>query len=234
MSNGIKKCLIALSISSAVVAPSAFATNGYFAHGYSTAEKGLAGAGVAYSHDAMASATNPAGLVKVGERLDVGAALFSPDRNYTVAGLPGGAPGSFPLAEGNYESDHTLFLIPHIAYNWMLDDTTAFGLAAYGNGGMNSDYSNVPSAVGGTGTFGGGSAGVNLAQLFINASYAKQINDQHAVGASLIFAYQEFKADGLGSFAGFSNDSTKLSNNGDDTAMGFGVNWAGRVMLLKI
>lgn len=240
MSSGIKKCLIALSISSAVVAPSAFATNGYFAHGYSTAEKGLAGAGVAYSHDAMASATNPAGLVKVGERLDVGAALFSPDRNYTVTGATsfaaapvGLCPGSacFPLANGNYESDHTLFLIPHIAYNWMLDDTTAFGLAAYGNGGMNSDYSNVPSAVGGTGTFGGGSAGVNLAQLFINASYAKQINDQHAVGASLIFAYQEFKADGLGSFAGFSNDSTKLSNNGDDTAMGFGVKlgWQGDV-----
>jgi len=48
MSIGIKKSLIALSISSALFAPSAFATNGYCAHGYSTAEKGLAGAGVAY------------------------------------------------------------------------------------------------------------------------------------------------------------------------------------------
>ena len=80
MSSGIKKTLIALSISSALVAPSAFATNGYFGHGYSTAEKALAGAGAAYSHDALASATNPAGMGRVGERMDIGAALFNPNR----------------------------------------------------------------------------------------------------------------------------------------------------------
>jgi len=237
MSRGIKKHLIALSISGALAAPSAFATNGYFGHGYSTAEKGLAGAGVALSHDAMASATNPAGMVKVGNRLDVGAALFSPNREYSVSGAPAGPGTDFSLSEGTFESDHTLFLIPHIGWNMMIDDTSSFGLAAYGNGGMNADYSNVPTpmgfAGGTTGTFGAGNAGQNLAQLFINASYAKQINDKHALGASLIFAYSEFKADGLGLLGGFglSNDSTKLTDNGDDTSMGFGVKlgWQGDV-----
>lgn len=232
MSRGIKKHLIALSISGVFAAPSAFATNGYFGHGYSTAEKGLAGAGVAYSHDAMASATNPAGLVKVGNRLDVGAALFSPNRQYSVVGAPSGAPGSFPLGEGTFESDHTLFLIPHIAYSMMLDETSAFGIAAYGNGGMNADYSNVPSPIPGPGgTFGGGNAGQNLAQLFINATYAKQINSDHSVGASLIFAYQMFKADGLRNLGPFSVDDTKLTDNSDDTSMGFGVKlgWQGDV-----
>ena len=39
---------------------SAWATNGYFSHGTSVAEKGLAGAGAAYSQDTLAAANNPA------------------------------------------------------------------------------------------------------------------------------------------------------------------------------
>ena len=235
MSRGIKKSLIALSISGALAAPSAFATNGYFAHGYSTAGKGLAGAGVAHSQDALASATNPAGLVKVGERLDVGGAIFNPNRQYTISGTPTGNPGTFGLSPGTYESAHDYFFIPHIAYNWMLDDTTAVGIAAYGNGGMNTDYKNVPYPymAGASGTFAGGSAGVNLSQLFINASYAKQIDDKNALGASLIMAYQMFKAHGLGAFGanGFSTDAANLTDKGDDSSLGFGVKlgWQGDV-----
>ncbi len=244
MSRGIKKSLIALSISGALFAPSAFATNGYFAHGYSTTEKGLAGAGVAYSSDALASATNPAGLVKVGSRLDIGAAIFNPNRQYTAdnpagTSLPGGFP-PFPLTPGTYESEHDLFLIPHIGYSHMLDDVSAWGIAAYGNGGMNSDYAGVTNQNGSTGTYGGGSAGVNLAQLFINLSYSMQLSDKNAVGASLIMAYQQFKADGVGSFAanpaapfppGFSSNDSALSGNGDDASMGFGIKlgWQGDI-----
>ena len=248
MSRGIKKSLIALSVSGALVAPSAFATNGYFAHGYSTSEKGLAGAAVAYSHDALASATNPAGLVKVGERMDIGGAIFNPNRKYTIEGTSsfnpfgpaGQCPGDacFPLAEGTFESSHDYFFIPHFGYNWMLDDTTAVGIAACGNGGMNTNYKNVPTPFsaffpGIEGTFAGGSAGVDLKQLFINASYSKQINDKHAVGASLIFAYQTFKATGLEQFGGqgFSTDPENLTNNGDDSSTGFGVKlgWQGDI-----
>ena len=43
-----------------------WATNGYFTHGSSIAEKGLAGAGVAYSQDTLAAANNPAGMVWQG------------------------------------------------------------------------------------------------------------------------------------------------------------------------
>jgi len=234
MSIGIKKSLIALSISSALVAPSAFATNGYFAHGYSTAEKGLAGAGVAYSQDALASATNPAGIVKVGNRMDIGGAIFNPNRQYTASNVntPNGPP-AFPIADGTYESSHDYFFIPHIGYSKMLDDTTAVGIAAYGNGGMNTNYKNVPYPymAGASGTFAAGSAGIDLKQLFINVTYAKQIDDKNSVGASLVMAYQTFKASGLGAFAGYSSDPTKLTNNGDDSSIGFGVKlgWQGDV-----
>jgi len=230
MSRGIKKSLIALSVSGVLFAPSAFATNGYFAHGYSTAEKALAGAGAAHSSDSLASATNPAGLVKVGSRFDVGAALFNPNRQYTIEGAPN-PPPAFGLAPGTYESDHSLFLIPHIGYNSMIDDSSSWGIAAYGNGGMNSSYSGADVLP--AGTFGAGTAGVNLAQLFINLSYAKQLNDKHSVGVSAIMAYQMFKADGLGAFGalGFSNDPNNLTNKGDDTSLGFGVKlgWQGDI-----
>ena len=233
MSSGIKKSLITLAVSSAILSPAVFATNGYFAHGYSTKEKGLAGAGVAYSQDSLASATNPAGLVNVGERMDVGGALFNPNRQYTANTDATGGPTDFPLVPGTYESSRKYFFIPHIGYTKKLDDTSVLGIAAYGNGGMNTDYQNVPGAgPGGEGTFyGGASAGVNLAQLFINASYAKKLNDDHAVGASLIFAYQTFKATGLANFAPFSLAPTKLSDNDKDSSSGFGakVGWQGKV-----
>ncbi|MCW8955795.1 MAG: outer membrane protein transport protein [Gammaproteobacteria bacterium] len=228
MSCGFKKSLLAITVTGLLIAPAAHATNGYFAHGYSTKEKGLAGAGVAHSQDTLAAANNPAGMVNVGDRMDVGAAIFNPSRSYTVTGNPSGVPTTFGLTPGTYESSHDYFLVPSFGWNMMLDDTSSFGVAVYGNGGMNTDYDNVP----GGGTYYAGAAGVNLAQLFINASYAKKINDKHSVGASLIMAYQTFKADGLGSFAGYSSDATSLTGNGDDTSTGFGakIGWQGQVV----
>ncbi|VAW63161.1 putative facilitator of salicylate uptake [hydrothermal vent metagenome] len=232
MTCGIKKSLIALAISGIFAAPSVFATNGYFAHGYSTKEKGLAGAGVAHSQDALAIATNPAGIAGMGERMDVGAAIFSPLRSYTVRGAPSGT--GFGLNEGKVDSNLDYFLIPHFAYNWRLDNNSSLAFAAYGNGGMNSNYKNGSATIGPNvlpGTFGDGTTGVNLAQLFLNLSYATKINRNHSVGAGLVFAYQTFEAKGLANFGGFSNAPTKLSGNGADTSTGFGIKlgWQGQV-----
>jgi len=49
MRTALKKSLLVLAVSGVVASPVANATNGYFGHGYSTKEKGLAGAGTAYS-----------------------------------------------------------------------------------------------------------------------------------------------------------------------------------------
>ena len=62
----------------------AHATNGYSPTGFGVASKGLAGAGVAFPQDTLAGATNPAGMVFVGDRVDVGVALFGPDRGFTA------------------------------------------------------------------------------------------------------------------------------------------------------
>ncbi len=60
------------AISAAFAAPTAFATNGYFQHGYGLKAKGMAGVGIALPQDALAAATNPAGMVAVGSRIDFG------------------------------------------------------------------------------------------------------------------------------------------------------------------
>lgn len=225
------KSLMAGMVAAGLVASfGANATNGYFAHGYGTKNKGLAGGGIALPQDAMAAATNPAGMAFVGDRMDLGLAVFSPSpRSYEVTGAPSGAPGTFGLAPGKVESDSDFFLIPHFARNWMQDEDSSIGLTIYGNGGMNTDY--PASASGGLGTYYAGAAGVNLEQLFFNVSYARKIDAKSSWGASAILAYQKFKATGLGSFAPFSSAPTKLSNNGDDASTGFGVKlgWQGEV-----
>jgi len=203
------------------VAGVANATNGYFAHGYGTTSKGLAGAGVALSQDSLAAATNPAGMVNVGDRIDLGAALFSPRREYTVSGAPSGFPDTFPLQPGTVESDSDYFLVPHFGWNRMLDDKSSIGISVYGNGGMNTDYPGGPAP---DGTFYGGAAGVDLMQLFIAPTYARKINDTASWGVTPIIAYQRFKATGLQAFGGFSAEGgANLTNEGYDSSWGFGV-----------
>ncbi|MCL1037011.1 outer membrane protein transport protein [Shewanella submarina] len=230
----IKTIRASMLLASMVMVTPALATNGYFGHGYGTKNKGLAGAGAALPQDAMIAATNPAGLVFVGERLDLGLAVFSPMRSYEVGGLTAMPvmPPEFPLAEGKVDSDSEYFVIPHFAGNWMLDKDASLGIAVYGNGGMNTDYPG--SASGGMGTFYAGPAGVNLEQLFINGSYARKLSGTSSFGISAVFAYQRFKATGLASFGanGLSVDATKLSDNGTDTStgLGFKLGWQGELL----
>lgn len=224
-----KKLGWALVTAVSLAAPSAaFATNGYFSHGYGTKNKGLAGAGVALPQDALQAATNPAGMVFVGDRLDLGVALFIPMREYTASGASGPmAPPAFNLENGTYESDNELFFIPHVGYNKMLDAQSSVGVSVYGNGGMNSEYP-ADKSPSGMGTYYDGTAGVDLSQLFIAGTYARKVVDNFALGVSGIFAYQRFEATGLDSFAGFSTDPTKMSDNGYDDATGGGLKFGGQ------
>ncbi len=195
---------------------SVFATNGYFRHGYGTQYRGMAGAGTALALSSLAGATNPASMVFVGKRYDVGIAFFSPDRQYTVTGNPSGAPGTFGLAPGTVVSDSKSFFMPSLGGNWMLNDQTSFGVSVYGNGGMNTNYEST--------TFGATPTGVDLAQAFVAVTLARKITEEHAVGITPILAYQRFQAEGLGVFGqmGFSSDAANLSDNDHENSLGVG------------
>ena len=209
-----------------LASPAALATNGYFAHGYGTISKGMAGAGAALSQDAVSAATNPAGMAFVGSRLDIGAEVFSPRRRFTVTGSGEPQPGTFYLAEGTRNSAREYFLVPHFGYNREISDTQTLGLTVFGNGGMNTTWDGADG-----GPFFDGKAGVDLAQLFVAPSWSWQFRPGHSLGIAPIFAWQRFEIEGVGSFAPFSSDAAALSANGHDTAAGYGLQlgWQGAI-----
>lgn len=220
------------------------ATNGYFAHGYSVKNKALAGVGTALPLDSLAASNNPAGMVFVGKRIDVGVSFFNPNRKYEVTGapttglmpgvscnfpgappVPGGPPCPFGLNPGEEESGSRWFVIPSLGFNWMMNNTYSLGVSIYGNGGMNTDYdTNTFNVNPMLPSYGDSPTGVDLAQLFVVPTYARKLNPKHAIGISPIIAYQTFEAQGLQAFgeAGFSQDPSNLTNNGHDNSYGFG------------
>lgn len=212
----LRPALVVVCCCCAVAGP-ALATNGYFAHGFGTASKGLAGAGVALPQDALAAATNPAGMAFLGRRYDAGLAFFSPDRRYAVEGAPSRAPGTFGLVPGTVESGSTMFEIPYFGFNRPLSGSRAsFGVTLYAQGGMNTDY---PTAT----FFGSSPTGVDLSQLFLAPTYARRLGERHAVGVTPILAFQRFRVQGVEAFGAFSSAPGALSNRGHDESVGAGV-----------
>ena len=216
----MKKLLVA-AIAAAFAPSAALATTGYFAHGYGMKAKGMGGVGIALPQDALAAATNPAGMALVGNRVDVGVDWFRPDRGAEITGSP--VPGLNGTYDGNDTQD---FLLPEFGYNRMIRPDLSLGVSVYGNGGMNTDYKSSPfTALGGSSP-----AGVDLAQLFIAPTIAYKMG-AHAFGVSLNLAYQRFKAEGLDPFKGFSSSPNNVTNNGYDSSTGWGLRfgWTGQV-----
>jgi len=200
------------------LAGSAYATNGYFSHGYGMKSKGMAGVSTAMSDDAFGGANNPASMAFVGNRLDLGVDLFSPIRQASNAGDFGTPVTS--KSESNY------FLVPELGYNHMINNDLALGVTVYGNGGMNTNYKALGGAFGNMNILGGqGKLGVDLMQLIVAPTAAYKVAANHSLGISPLIGYQRFKAYGLQSFAnaGFSASPSNVTNNGYDDAFGYGV-----------
>lgn len=197
------------------------ATEGYFQHGFGARQQALGGAGVADSRDAMALSLNPAGIVGIGRQFQAGLSLFMPFREYE-------ATGTILVAPGQIESSSNIFGVPNLAYVSPIDPMSAWGIALFGNGGMNTTYKDVVNTSffcgGGPGVFCAGNTGVDLMQAFITLGYARSFG-QFSVGVAPVVAIQRFKAKGLALFGtfGLSSDPTNLTDRGYDYSVGAGV-----------
>lgn len=207
-----------------VINLSANATNGYFQHGYGAGAKAMAGVGTALPQDTATVMHNPAGIVYLGNRVDIGIGAFMPDRDITATG--GGT-----VTDGVYNSSEKLFLVPDIGVSYKIDADQSLSLTMNANGGMNTEYKTNPF-----GPFGGGAnysspAGVDLAQAFLGFTYARKFGN-HAFGITPTFAVQKFKAYGLQAFTGVSVDSDHVTDNGYDWSygVGFRVGYLGKFM----
>jgi long-chain fatty acid transport protein len=198
--------LLALAL---LLALPAFATDGYFSTGFGVKQQGQGGAGIAFPQDSIAAATNPAGMVLVGDRFDFGMSWFRPIRGASVTGS--GAPGVDGVYDGSRKKN---FFIPELGYNHLFNPKLAFGVSIYGNGGMNTAYTTPFPLFSGPTNF---RAGVDLQQLFVSPTVAFKANAHNAFGVSLNVAYQKFSAQGLENFA----NSAFSSFPGDVTERGF-------------
>lgn len=212
---------IMIALAGITSTPLAFATNGYFSHAYGAQAQGTAGTAIALPQDALAIANNPAGIGSLGQRVDIGATVFNPDRTASITGNGAGANGKY---DGNGKE---YFVIPEFGYIQPLAHDVTFGLAVYGNGGMNTNYKKNPyAAFGNT-----GSAGVNLAQIFLSPALAWQFAEGQSIGVSANLLYQRFSATGIQGFSSFSENGKALSDQGNDSSTGIGarVGWSGQL-----
>lgn len=203
---------IALAVALAGLSVGAHATNGYFSHGYGMSAKGMGGVGIAYAQDSLAAATNPAGMVYVGNRFDIGVDVFAPDRGFSIAGTEYDGNGS-----GFMES---YFPIPEFGYNRMMNDRMSLGVAVFGNGGMNTTYGNGdhPFATNPGGPGAGSTVGIDLMQMFIAPNIAYKVNDKFSVGATANLIVQAFESQGLSAF--FQPDNGKDYSYGASLRVG--------------
>lgn len=226
----VKGLVVSLFAVGMMASPLAHATNGYFSHGYGMKAKGMGGAATAMAVDTFGGANNPASMVWVGDRLDVGIDWFSPKR---------GASRSGSAADFAEESTNNNFFIPEFGYNHMMNADMSLGVTVYGNGGMNTSYTSANS-VAGPGGCGAtptnplcvpSKLGVNLEQLVIAPTWAYKLNETNSIGISPLLGYQRFSANGLQAFAAISTAPANLTDNGHDSSTGWGVRfgWQGKM-----
>jgi long-chain fatty acid transport protein len=229
---------IAVLAVAAAASTGAWATDGYFAHGYGMKAKGMGGAATAMASDSMGGANNPASMVWAGDRFDVGVDFFAPKRKISRSGATAAG------MNGEATSDSNLHYVPELGFNKMLGWDMSFGVTVYGNGGMNTDFPGDQNAGAGSTCAGFGATwaranllcgngrlGVDLMQVVVAPTFAMKINKQHSLGVSLLLAHQQFKANGIQSFAGFSETAANLSNLGRDKSNGVGLRlgWMGQL-----
>lgn len=235
-----KRSLLAASVAATLIASgAAHATNGYFSHGYGVKSMGMGGSGVALPNDsAMIIATNPAGITKTGTQINFDISWFHPVRGYEFNNTMGG----MPAGNGSATSGSNNFFIPEISASYAINDTNFVGIAVYGNGGMNTDFSGSNDGnylgfpgIPATGPYGDGPAGVNLKQMFVAPTYAHAFMDgKLSVGVSALFARQTIQVKGLGNFNGtgpvaqafgmpsFTQDPTHFTSNEVSHSTGWG------------
>lgn len=218
-----------LATFSAGLGASAHATDGYFSSGYGMKSSGRGGAAQGFTDDAFGGANNPASIAWVGNRIDVGATLFVPERGASRTGSAGAFGAMDPGRDFNQSSESQRFVIPEFAFSHALPADFAVGVAVYGNGGLNTNYAGngvngfCPQ---GPGTYnalcGQGRLGVNLTQGLIAPTLAWRIDSKQSIGISPVLGVQVFKSYGLQAFAAISSAPASVTDNRADTSYGYG------------
>ncbi|MGQ0622618.1 MAG: OmpP1/FadL family transporter [Panacagrimonas sp.] len=227
----------------------ALATNGFYLHGFTAAQRAMAGSGTALAGDVGQLPLNPAGLVGVAAQweLDLNILFYRPSAKI---GEHGAGLGLFSIERESLPSVEDTFFFPFIAYGQAIDDSSAWGVSLNG-GGLKSVYEGgsaqflrgVPLLSSRcAGLFGGGNplpgnvdplrfcgradrvSSADLTQLFFRAAYAKRFGERFSIGLSPIIVAEYFRARGLQAFDRYSVAPGRVTDNGlaRSPVLGFG------------
>jgi long-chain fatty acid transport protein len=200
----------------------AHATAGYFQLGYGMKAKGMAGAGIAFPQDALAPATNPAGIARLGSTLHLGVERFAAERGSEIVG------NRYGLNGARDASDPPAFWVPEAGATWAASERLSLGVALFGNGGSTS-YAQSPLLS----LEGSEPAGMHFVQALAAPALAFRLDARNSVGVALNLVYQSFEAKGFQYFDDplFSAHPGKVTNLGTDRSIGIGprFGWLGEL-----
>ncbi len=191
------------------------ATHGFFMTGHGTKSIGMGGIAAAYAQDSLVAATNPAGMVRLGNRADIGLHILAPKRKYSYTGSDAsvGCHEKVDQSECEITSDTSVFAMGHAGINYMFTKDDAFGVSFFQNGWMNTNYPENNVVFAGTGLVGdnvrkekncdpcGDPLGLNLMQWVIAPTYSHIFRSHesfdHTIGIAPLIGIQAFKTKGL-------------------------------------
>lgn len=108
-----------------------FATNGMNDIGVGAKAKGMGGVGIAFPKDSFVAGMNPAGMVKLGCRYDLGIGYVLQDARETIL-TTGSAPFTSRSTRGLW--------YPEMADNWKCHPCQSLGLTLFIYGAINTKY----------------------------------------------------------------------------------------------
>ena len=231
LTNGIafmRNILKTILITNVLCISSAFAVNGAFDYGFSEITRGMGGAGSALPQDTLIAAINPAGMVDVGKRVDVGAMFYFPNMHYTAGSVDPATqtPANIAVASGSVRSDETLFFLPDFGFNFPINPKSALGVSVYSLAGFGAKWeTNTNAIVGGDpaeGPLGRGQLLSDLKQSLAALTYSRHFLKRSSWGISLLMGFQMFRNAGAQNLASLSAHPNNISAKGTDYSVGLG------------
>ncbi len=188
-----QKSLWNVIVAGVMAAPlSVFATNGYFDIGYGAGAHGTGGAQAALPQDSLVQANNPAGIIDLETRFDIGGALFIPMRRSNLADTT--------VGDGGGWSGVNNFMVPSMGGVLKSSKDMAYGFAMYGNG-FKVLYNPNFLTLGNTNIAKENpEINLDLIQVFLQMSAAKRITDNNTLGFAVVGGRQRFGIKGLAAF----------------------------------
>lgn len=169
LTKAVKSLLIGTA-AMAMLAPSAYATNGMRVIGVGPVQRSMGGASVAMPLDAATTISNPAGMMLVDEQVNFGGSMFTPKSSLkiTLDALAGAA----GYKNNGKDVDSEVGTSPMPALGMILPaaegSNMKVGVGAYGVAGMGVDYYDAPYL---------GNAHSNYSMMKFAPSVAMQFGD---------------------------------------------------------